>query len=267
MKLTFYDVAHGSCARLVTPNGKHIFFDCGYSDDSTPHPVEELNAESCREVEQLVISNFDQDHVRGIVDLQNAVSIRSIASNSTLPASKLRSIKEEGGGVTDAMESILGMLDKYTSAYTASDFGGVTLKFFWNKYPVFDDTNNLSLVTFVEWGAQVVLFPGDMEKAGWDKLLEGADFQEALKKVTIFVASHHGRESGFCAEVFDYCKPLIIIVSDKDYEYESQEVPYAPFAEGIDDGNGKRFVYSTRHDGSIFITQTIDGFIVTTENG
>jgi len=29
MKINFYDVEHGSCTHIITPNGKHILVDVG----------------------------------------------------------------------------------------------------------------------------------------------------------------------------------------------------------------------------------------------
>lgn len=38
-------------------------------------------------------------------------------------------------------------------------------------------------------------------------MLKNADFRQRLAEVNVFVASHHGRENGYCEEVFQYCKP------------------------------------------------------------
>lgn len=259
MKLTIYDVDHGFCARMVTPSGHVFFFDCGFSNDTTPHPIEEMTAEGQSEVQQLIISNFDEDHIRGLPALKAAKRIRSLHRNKALTPDTLRALKEEGGEISNAMEVAIDIHRSYNQPYASPDLGGVTLQFFSLGYGDFQDTNNLSLVSFVSFGVHRFIFPGDIEKAGWEKLLERQDFREALKKVTVFVASHHGRESGLCPDVFTYCKPQIVVISDKEYTFETQEVDYAPFAAGIRTAGGNRYVYTTRNDGSLFFTSPAPG--------
>jgi beta-lactamase superfamily II metal-dependent hydrolase len=268
MKLTIYDVSHGFCARLVTPLGQNYFFDCGFAADSTPHPIEELQAENVTTVEQLVFTNYDEDHVRGLPELRKAVKIRSIKCNRALSATDLQTLKQEGGGVTDAMTETIKMLKIYSSPYTAPETGGVKFTYFQNNYADFQDTNNLSVVTLVEYKTLVVLFTGDMEKAGWDKMLQNAAFREALAKVHVFVASHHGRENGYCQDVFIYCKPQIVVISDKEYMYDTQETDYAKHATGIAMADGTtRRLYTTRNDGTLFIAENPAGtFMITTEH-
>lgn len=73
------------------------------------------------------------------------------------------------------------------------------------------------------------------------------------------MASHHGRESGYCEAVFDYCKPHIIIISDEEIQYDTQDVDYKSHASGLPWNNSTetRYVLTTRSDGMITITKTI----------
>lgn len=269
MKLTIYDVSHGFCARVVTPNGKALFFDCGFRDGATPHPMAEMKAEGIEEVSRLTISNYDQDHVRGLPELLDTFNVKGLVRNESLPVDVLRAMKEEGGIVTDAMEATLKMHTEYVHPLPQPiDFGGVEIRNFYNSYPDFEDTNNLSVVSFLKCGLWSVLFTGDMEKAGWEKLLLREKFKTMLAEVKVFVASHHGRENGYCPEIFDYCKPEIIVISDKEYVHESQENSYAQHAEGIPWNDGKRYVFTTRSDGTIFFRRGANGvFLISTENG
>jgi len=84
--------------------------------------------------------------------------------------------------------------------------------------------------------------------------------------MNIFVASHHGRESGYCSEVFNFCRPDIILISDKSIVHETQNVNYAKHANGLswNGTNEKRYVLTTRNDGSITIDKNIgEGYRVT----
>jgi beta-lactamase superfamily II metal-dependent hydrolase len=105
----------------------------------------------------------------------------------------------------NGIEALVGLKSRYNSAVSGSgpDFGNLTMRYLWNKYPTdFDDENNLSLVVVLNAHALTICFPGDMEVAGWKSLLKNPSFVDAIGGVNVFVASHHGRENGCCEELF-----------------------------------------------------------------
>ena len=80
-------------------------------------------------------------------------------------------------------------------------------------------------------------------------------FGQCLRE-TNFIASHHGRNAGYAAEAFNYCKPHIILLSDKNVVHDSQEHDYAKHATGIAWASGQtRRVLTTRCDGHIQLTK------------
>jgi hypothetical protein len=146
----------------------------------------------------------------------------------------------------------------------------------WNRYGLdFNDTNNLSLVTFVRYAGFAMLFTGDLEKEGWRALLRFPAFREALASVSVLVASHHGRENGCCDEAFLFMKPEIVIFSDDGIQYGSQNTLgwYRSRVRGIPDLEssflqGKRHVLTTRRDGSMQIDVAANGrYLVTRQGG
>ena len=52
-------------------------------------------------------------------------------------------------------------------------------------------------------------FAGDLERAGWEMLLLNAAFRRELALVRILIASHHGRENGYCEDVFSHCRHVL----------------------------------------------------------
>jgi beta-lactamase superfamily II metal-dependent hydrolase len=122
-----------------------------------------------------------------------------------------------------------------------------------NSYSEFSDTNNISLVTFIERGSTKLIIPGDLEQDGWEALLGRQDFVTELADVNVFVASHHGRESGYCEDVFNVCSPHVIVFSDSEIVHGTQEMSqtYAQHASGVQFNGETRYVLSTRNDGSI----------------
>lgn len=135
--------------------------------------------------------------------------------------------------------------------------GGVACSAFGNSYPDFTDTNNLSFTVFIKYGGFKILFPGDMEKDGWQALLTKPAFVQELAGTDILVASHHGRENGFCEDIFDYFTPLAVVISDKSIVHSTQEIVpdyrnvVAEIGVAVANQQRRRHVLTTRRDGDI----------------
>ena len=151
-----------------------------------------------------------------------------------MTSAQIRSLKTRP--ISPAMIELLGMIDSFTGSVTAEQLepDGLRVWFFHNDYPTFTDTNNLSLLTFLDVGGVAFVLGGDLELAGWLTLLENPHVQGLLKRVDVFVASHHGRQSGYCPEVFSYCKPRLVVMSDGPIQHDTQLMAstYAQHASG-----------------------------------
>lgn len=254
MELTIHDVGHGLCISLIHQNGNVMMWDCGHKDNY--RPSEFLARLGVSSVDYLFITNYDEDHVSDLPGLRRNIRLRSMYRNRSISVEQLRQLKQQGGPISPAMESLLDMIQTYTGGplNPAPEFPGVRFKTFSNPYgDEFPDANNISLVTLLECGGTKFIIPGDIETKGWLELLKRHDFASELAKVNIFVASHHGRENGYCKEVFDICTPDVVIFSDSSIKYASQEMSqtYASHASGINFNDTTRYVLSTRNDGSL----------------
>lgn len=283
MRLRVWDVEHGACAMLQpvipTPNGdaggKLAMIDSGNSD--TWWPSTYIRGVLGRTtLDYLFITNADQDHMSDLRGLQDAgIHVTTLFRNPSYTSTQLRGIKLAGGPLTRDAEWYADACSSFNQPPSEpfdQHMGGITATTFWNSYPFFSDTNNLSLVTFIRYGAFSILFPGDLEKEGWRALLLREDFRQQLRGVDVLVASHHGRENGFCPEVFNFCTPQAIVVSDKPIEHETQLTQPDYRAVTTDRGvlvrtTGKwRHVLTTRRDGTIQFEVGDDGiFHITTE--
>jgi beta-lactamase superfamily II metal-dependent hydrolase len=204
-----------------------------------------------------VNTNFDQDHIADLPAVRQ-VGIRTFYRNKSVTPESLQRIKQANGRVTREMESLIDMKRTYSGpASPPPVFDSFTYRFFHAAHPDdFDDTNNLSVATIVTSGACSVLVPGDLETPGWEFLLRNPEFRAALASVRGLVASHHGRESGCCEELFRYCSPAVVLISDEHKSFETQDTTdwYAARASGIQYGDEIRRVLSTRCDGRIALT-------------
>src|SRR5205823_5825101 len=117
----------------------------------------------------LVIQNYDEDHVDGIPRLLARLGpypARVLYSNPTITAAEILSLKTSPYG--DGILALLLMKARYTRPVTGVGAPGECyISQYWNTYPLVDNTNDLSLVTFVHGSDYSVLFAGDLEEPGW----------------------------------------------------------------------------------------------------
>ncbi len=210
MILEVFDVEHGACALVTTGNGKHILIDCGDNTSTGWEPGTVLRKRGITSIERLIVTNYDEDHVSGYRNLLENVVIGGLQRNNRVNAATIRYLKTEDG-IGAGIQTLTHTIDHLFTGPTLPDnyFGDTTIRTFSNPYGTppfgFDDENNLSLVVFLSCGEHRIIFPGDMEKAGWRRLLQDPEFVAMLSGVNIFVASHHGRENGYCEEVMKLC--------------------------------------------------------------
>jgi beta-lactamase superfamily II metal-dependent hydrolase len=253
MKVHIFDVEHGSCNVIQTPNGKLIMIDCGHNTSTGWRPSNWILSNGLS-ISNLAISNIDEDHVSDLVNIDRCCMPDTIKTNWHLSADWIERKKKEIGGIGPGVNKLLEYKQKiYTGDGIAVDYG-LARKRFCLSTKDFTDFNNLSMVTFFQYAGFCIIFPGDLLKEGWKELLQNSSFTNWLGKVNIFVASHHGRENGYYEEVFHYCTPDIFIISDKPIKHDTQmHDKYSSQSTGILFGQKRRRVLTTRKDNKITI--------------
>jgi beta-lactamase superfamily II metal-dependent hydrolase len=274
--LQVFNVEHGACALLTcnSPVGyKRLMVDCGHNATTGWTPGEHLRLLGASTLEQLVVTNYDEDHVSGFRSFAaNGVEVEWIKRNPSVSPSAIRSLKSEDGmgpGI-DALATWLDAGVPPSEGRQPHQFPGVQMEPFFNHYPAFDDENNLSLVLYLNIYGYKFLFPGDMECAGFEYLLAtNARFRQIVGDVTVLVASHHGRRNGICEDMFTThgCCPKVVVISDDYKQYDTQETTtwYANRCVGFDGFRGqpqRRRVLSTRSDGELRFTITPGNCVV-----
>jgi beta-lactamase superfamily II metal-dependent hydrolase len=253
MRFEILDVGHGFCAYAEADNGETMVFDCGHKTEPEFLPSEHLRGLGKQTIDRLVITNYDEDHISDLPNIQRLVPAKVLRRNKSISSAELRALKLRSGPLSPAMQSMIDIMDRYTSdVVDPPQFPGIAASFFCNNYGTdFSDTNNVSLVTFLRCRDTTFLLPGDLETAGWQKLLSRNDFCSALRGVDVFIASHHGRETGYCEDVFAYCAPGVIVVSDGPKQFATQETvnKYSEHARGVPYSGQHRKVLTTRNDG------------------
>lgn len=255
MHLTVFDVQHGACALLTCDNGNRIMIDCGHNGENDWRPGNYLAERKIKQLELLVVTNYDEDHVSGLPNLTSKVNIRALLRNTSVKPEDLKELKSEDG-MGPGIDELVDMARTYNRDFepgTAPVYPRVERQVFYHRYPTFDDENNLSLILNLRIAGINFLFTGDLERAGWEELLKtNESFRETVKNVHILFAAHHGRENGFYEPLFTkfQCSPYLVVISDKQKQYQSQETvdSYVKYTKGFLVGGTKRYVLTTRKD-------------------
>ncbi|MBZ9974200.1 MULTISPECIES: hypothetical protein [unclassified Mesorhizobium] len=259
MDLKIFDVQHGACALLTCDDDTRMMIDCGQNAVTGWRPGSYLRHLGISYLEMLAITNYDEDHVDGLPDLRKSVEIGWLWRNKKVSARQIRNLKSEDG-MGPGIDELVYMIEREYSGSVPSPgpkFLDLRSTAFSNSTKDFDDENNLSMALHLSCHGVGIMFPGDLETTGWLALLRDENFRSALRNTHVLIASHHGRESGICPEIFDYCSPYFIVISDKGYMYDTQRtIPYyrtkargAAFRD-----ESFRRVLTTRRDGRIGFT-------------
>jgi len=278
MRLRIWDVQHGACAMMQHVlngyGGRLAMIDSGSGEDFQPSAFIK-NGLGRSVLDYLFITNADQDHMSDLRQLSEAgIYVDTLYRNPSYSGQEMKAIKAEGGPLTRDAQWYVSACDTYSSP-TDTPFnlhmGGIQMSVFWNPYPWFTKTNDLSLVVFIKYAGFKIIFPGDLEKAGWKALLARPDFCWELRDTNILVASHHGRFNGYCEDVFNHFTPDAVVISDKPIVHDTQ-LTVPDYRRVVREGGVKvrttgknRHVLTTRRDGTIQFTVENDQYFIDTE--
>jgi competence protein ComEC len=267
LELVFWDVQHGSATYVKTPNGKHLVQDLGTgsyeSSDKEFSPLLHLkNKYQVAQLDHVTITHPHKDHIYDIVNF-DALSPRVLLRPKHLPKEEiLKNVKQEDMYLFNKYFEID---NKYSSPVSAEEDpifpannGGVKIQYFVPSACSTSNINNHSIVTVLSYATSKVVLSGDNEPPSWKELLEKEEFREAVKNADILLAPHHGRESGFCPELFEYFKPWLTIISDGQFCDTSATDRYSKISRGWtvhhkDGQEEKRYCVTTRSDGVITV--------------
>lgn len=266
--LYIWDVGQGASLYVQTPNQQNIVIDCGASDSFSP--AQYIRACNINQIDNLIVSHPHEDHINDILNIEECYWRRSclFALTKNNAITKELMIESNPDLKNNAyIDKYFDMASNFTYTPSAQTNWGCDILYRTNSYVSGNNINNktinnLSLVTFIGVGADVVLYGGDMEKEGWEQIMKDVEFVRWLKKTTIYIASHHGNESGYYSEMFKLFTPKITVIpAGKKPEHDATN-KYCDKTSGINvykAGSWKqRKVLTTRNDGNIHITLSND---------
>lgn len=274
MKIIFYDVEHGSCCHIITPNNKHILVDIGSKTNSSI--VQYINRKyfygNGGKIDQLIITHPHEDHIYDLPNLYQYLSPKVLQR----PKGAFDIVPSQNTALHRAIAECANNMNKaYNSPVTTGESpvdpnvnGGVDFEIISPKseWTTKQDINTFSSIVVVKVFGYKFVLTGDNPSSILSKMMAEnyCSIRNHVANATVLLAPHHGRTGEFCQEFFNCVNPYLTVVSDKSIEHGTQNATAQLYkGRGAKLYGQDRYVLTTRNDGTISFDVTIDSCTVT----
>lgn len=196
IKVHFVDVGQADAAYLQLPDHNDILIDGGNANDG-PTIVRYLQAQGVDDVELIIASHPDEDHIGGLADVFNAFRVEKVIDNG---------IAKKTSTYTTYWEKVdLEDCDYEVNNYQTISWGGADLQILTGYRPNLEE-DNASVIARLDTGNIEFLFTGD---AGFtaEGLLQGDISAEILK------VAHHGSYTSTGVSFLSRVAPKVAVIS------------------------------------------------------
>ncbi|WP_236340956.1 MBL fold metallo-hydrolase [Paenibacillus plantiphilus] len=247
LKVHFLDVGQGASQLIIGPSGHTMLIDAGNNDQESV-VVDYLKGQGISRIDILVGTHPDADHVGGLDAVIDNFEIGKIympkvQSNTRTFEDVLLSIQRKGLKVATAKA---GLLLDWESDVKVAMVAPVAEN---------DDTNEMSAVIHITYGATSFLLTGDAESGSEQEMINS----NAALKSDVLMVGHHGSNSSTTDAFVEAVQPSYAVIQvgqENNYGH-----PKAAVLERLND-NGIQ-VYRNDEQGDIVFTSNGTDITVT----
>lgn len=213
MKVHFLDVGQG-LSILVQLGDDVLIYDGGERDTSS-FVVAYLKEQGVTEIDYLISSHYDSDHVSGLIGCLYAFDVKNVIGSNYVHDSKL---------YTSFMNAIeeKGLEIEYPPVGTQYQMGDAVVTIL-SPSEIVGDSNSNSLAIKLSYGESDFIFTGDADyKSERDMIASGIDLDSEVLSV-----AHHGSASGTSEKFLQATTPEYAVIScgkDNGYGHPHKEV-------------------------------------------
>ena len=222
MKIIFYDVEHGSCCHIITPNNQHILIDVGSKTNKSiiEHIKRKYFMYSYGTIDELIITHPHEDHIYDLPNMFNLLKPRVLHRDreafDIIPTQNTY-IHKKIAEVANSMNASYNQPVNVNELATESlSNGGVSFEFITPKssWTTKQDLNTFSNIIVVNAFGYKFVLTGDNPKSILQNMMNEnyENIKSKVKNATVLLAPHHGRTGEFCKEFFDCGNPYITVV-------------------------------------------------------
>ena len=207
---TFFAVDKGNMTLIQFSNGINMMVDCRCSTER-PSPLEYLRAKIGK-LDIVVITHSHQDHLTGLEEVCEFFKPKHFWHCGRY--FKPDPIFDDWTFYERARKGELSYCTPMAvHAGQIVNIGDSQITILAPRLPFIegtvDDVNNNGIVLSVVAGKSKIIITGDTQEEQWETL-----DRKLMEAVSILLASHHGRESGFSEKALKAMQPQRIVISD-----------------------------------------------------
>ena len=213
LTLTALDVGHGQAVLAQLPDGSNLFFDSGSStrsDIGTRVVGPFLRYNGIRNVNAIIISHADIDHINGIPEIADNCRVKSFYATAAY--------FEDSRPTAVFLKKLIAVVDINTLPNSA------LIKTLWPTTDVLENDllgeNDKTLVILLEYAQRRILICSDIEKFAQTEIL---NLYPDLK-ADVLIAPHHGSAATLQKEFLAAIGPEIVICSCAESAYLKNQV-------------------------------------------
>ena len=260
MKINFYDVEHGSCTHIITPNGKHIFVDIGSKADKSIVSHIRKKYPRLEKTDALIVTHPHSDHIYDLPSLYRNLKPdffhRPRTAFDITPKKDTPLYREIATYANKMNKEYKSLLLLSSSPLVSLHNGGVRFQILSppSSETTKDDLNTFSRIVVVQYKGYKFVLAGDNPKSIQQKMMDEdyCGIKSKIEGATVLLAPHHGRTGEFCEDFFKCVNPILSVVSDKSIVHSTQEETSDVYkGRGVNFFGQDRYVLTTRHDGTI----------------
>lgn len=258
MEVTMLDIGQGDCICVQGPKHQNYLIDGGSSDvkEIGKYRIEPfLKSRGIAQLDYVFLSHGDLDHMNGIEELLMRQDVGVRIRNLVVPGKQywderiLKIITMAKMYGTDVKEMEYGTeLKEGEMKFTCLGPGGNTD----DKSHNVTTGNESSMILHLEYGEFDMLFTGDVEKEGEERLTEVLDVIQEEKKITweILKTAHHGSKNSTTETFLQTVYPQYAWISaGRKNRYGH---PHDLTLKRLEKSGAK--IYSTQDNGAVAVT-------------
>ena len=202
IRVTFFDVGKGD-AILIETGGHQMLIDSGY-DKTAGLILDYLEKQNIRQIDYLVITHFDKDHVGGADSILTSIEVDDVLQPD------YESDSDQYLEYADVMDK-QGMQPYLVTETMRFSMDGVDfLVYPPQKGEYEEEDNDFSLVISMTYKSRSFLFAGDCEKERLSELMEQSEFDLAHDVLKV---PHHGKKEKNSEEFLKAVTPQIAVIT------------------------------------------------------
>ena len=217
LRVDFYDMGKADAMLITTPTGVRILIDTG-TNKGGKALVERFEKEGIREIDTLIITHYDKDHVGGADKILEDIAVRQVIMPVYNKDSKQHTQFMEA---LDEAESVKQFPMEIGSDMSMESGDGVKMSITAAHKKSYgkDEENDFSLAVRLSFGDTKFFFAGDAEAPRQKELLEEGDVQCDVLKVP-----YHGKLVSTSETFLTETGAKIAYITDDEEEPASGDV-------------------------------------------